>query len=234
LIGSSSYEEGNLALALRNKANHKKNDKYHGLDTISKICSGDISALLEIYRKIFKDGNVGMSSIAWISKNVQNDAIVSVSRTFLDMIKTYQPFGPEMYDLVINFGNLCSRILIEGKMQKGDIPNETTRIEVEQLEKVEIWNTQQESFILELIRRSVFISLEPGRGRHTLGNTLRLQLRRIYCPQLKTGLMKNVAIKWSDSEFKFFLTSPKGMCDLEFKNRWRAGNSTNTSLFSTL
>jgi serine/threonine protein kinase len=230
LIGNSFYEEGNLALALRSKPSHKKNDKYHGLDTISKICSGDISALLEIYRKIFKDGNVAMNSTNRVSNNVQNDAIVSVSRTFLEMIKTYQPFGPEMYDLVINFGNLCSRILVEGKPQKGEVPNETTRIEVEQLENTEIWSPQQESFILELIRRSVFISLEPGRGRHTLGNTLRLQLRRIYCPQLKTGLMKNVAIKWSDSEFKFFLTSPKSMCELEFKNRWKIGN-VNKTLF---
>ena len=164
-----------------------------------------------------------------IKKNIQNDAIVSVSRNFLEMIKTYQPSGNEMYDLVINFGNLCSKILLESRTQKNDAPNETTRIEVDQLKDTEKWNPQQELFILELIRRSVFISLEPGRGRHTLGNTLRLQLRRIYCPQLKTGLMKNTAIKWSDAEFKFFLTSPKSMCEVEYK-RWKSGTLGN-SLF---
>ena len=228
LIGKSQYPEGSLAKALRNR-DYKKNDIYHGLDTISKICSGDISALLEIYKKIFKDANVTKSTVNPIPKHIQNNAIVSVSRSFLELIKTYQPYGHEMYNLVVHFGNLCSKILTEGKMQGRDNPNDTTRIEVEILERQDVWANDQDQFLLELIRRSVFISLTPGRGRHTGGSTLRLQLRRIYCPHLKTGLTKNTAIKLNDAEFKLLLISPEQMCDLEFKRRWKPGANSNSS-----
>lgn len=222
LIGNSEYTEyGTLERTLRfqTSAEKKDYDEYHGLETISKICSGDISALLEMYRRIFKHGEISKDTTKTIPKTKQHKAIQSTSRAFFDIIKTFN-YGQDMYDLVNSFGNLSRRILQEGKLQSHNIPNVTTRIEVDELEDIGAWKETQKELFLELLHRSIFISLEQGRGRRTLGSTLRIQLRRIYCPHFKTGLTKTVAIKLNTAQFKLFLSDPQTFCDAEFEKRW--------------
>ena len=230
IIGHSEYPEGTLSKSLR--AQPKAQNHYHGLETIAEICSGDISALLEIYRNIFKEGNVTRAFNQNVSKSAQHSAIVDVSRRFLELIKTYHPSGEIMYKIIVNFGTLCKKILCDGKeMQYKEVGkatfkrvlNETTRIEVDQIPETEgeDWNEEQQVLMRELVRRSIFIEMEPGRGRRTLGPTWRWQLRRIYCPAFGTGLKKYTAIKWNTSDLKFFLTNPKEKCELEFE-KWVA------------
>ena len=62
--------------------------------------------------------------------------------------------------------------------------------------------------------------MEPGRGRTTLGPTLRWQLRKIYCPAFACSLTKSTAIKWKTSDLKYFLTNPKEKCEYELKTKW--------------
>jgi serine/threonine protein kinase len=244
LIGHSHYDEGTLAKALKRTYPGKK-DQYHGIETISQICSGDISALLEIYRRIFKDGKVDKNSFNTIPKHTQHAAIVSVSRSFLESIKSFNPYGEKMHQIVYQFGTLCHKILIDGnelvENRSGvirKIPCETTRIEVDSTPSGnEDWNDYQTILMKELIRRSIFIDLQPGRGRRTLGPTWRWQLRRIYCPSFATGLQKMTAIKWNTSEFKWFLTQPSECCNSETKTRWvskqtEPGHAKQFDLFS--
>jgi len=221
IIGYSQYPEGTLGKALRE--HNKRYDQYHGLDTISQICSGDVSALLETYRRIFSDGNVTRNTKYIVKKNIQHTAIASVSRNFLELIKSYQPYGKDMHKIVLNFGTLCKRILVDGYIMKDKRLNETTRIEVDQItgEPDEDWTLEQEKLKKELLRRAIFIDMEPGRGRATLGPTLRWQLRRIYCPAFGCSLTKSTAIKWSTSDLKYFLTNPKEKCEHEFEKVWK-------------
>ena len=224
IIGHSEYEEGTLGRRLRYKPMAR--DHYHGLETIAEVCSGDVSALLEVYRRIFREGKVTEDTNSVVKKHIQHKAIVSVSRNFLELIKTYHPFGEEMYKIVSPFGTLSRKILCDGKempvKRNGKIemvPRETTRIEVDQISGIkEDWNKEQRKLMRELVRRTIFIEMEPGRGRRSLGPTWRWQLRRIYCPAFGTGLKKNDAIKWtSTSELKYFLTNPQEKCDNEFE-----------------
>jgi len=113
LIGDSYYEEGTLAKHLI--AQPKARDHYHGIETIAEICSGDISALLEIYYNIFKEGKVTKDTEEMVPRHIQHKAIVRVSRRFLELIKSYQPMGEEMDSIVTNFGVLCHKILRFGK-----------------------------------------------------------------------------------------------------------------------
>src|SRR3990167_4888749 len=220
IIGYSQYPEGTLGKALKERK--KQYAQYHGLDTISQICSGDVSALLEIYRRIFSDGNVTQDTKNIVPKSIQHTAIESVSRNFLELIKSYQPYGKEMHKIVSNFGTLCRKILAGGYIMKDGRLNETTRIEVDQItgEPDEDWTSEQEKLKKELLRRAIFIDMEPGRGRATLGPTLRWQLRRIYCPAFGCSLTKSTAIKWKTSDLKYFLTNPEEKCEHEFKKRW--------------
>ncbi len=215
LIGDSKFlEYGNLTNSIRNKQRYL----YYGMDVITKICSGDISTLLEIYRTILRNANVKVSTTNAIAASTQHDAITAVSGRFIDFILDYKPFGDKMYALVISFGNMCNKLLVEGQMQydkkmNKSFPNDTTRIEVEELDKPAIWEEWQKELIKEMVRRSIFIYLKPSRGYHTGGKTLRLQLRKIYIPHCKTGLGKNTAIKMSNSDFHYFITSPKKFCE---------------------
>ena len=227
LIGHSEYKEGSLGkeLRTRSKQRGRKDNQYYGLETISEICSGDVSSLLEIYHRIFKAGKVTKGTQIMVPKHIQHSAIESVSRDFLDRIKSYSPLGEEMYKIVMPFGTLSRRILREGRFQKsGDkyIPCETARIEVDQIpgEVTEEWTDEQQKLMKELVRRAVFIEMEPGRGRRSLGPTLRWQLRRIYCPAFGTSLAKNTAIKWTISDLKYFLINPEEKSNQEF-NRWK-------------
>jgi hypothetical protein len=219
LIGESKYADfGNLANSIRNKQRYL----YYGLDTITKICSGDISTLLEIYRTILRNANVKANTKSTISYSTQHDAITSVSGRFIDFISDYKPYGDKMYSLVISFGNLCNKYLVEAPLQTNGktgakFPNDTTRIEVEELDKPAIWEPDQNELIKEMIRRSIFIHLRPSRGYHTGGKTLRLQLRKIYAPHCKTGLGKNMAVKMNNSEFHHFITAPKQFCEEKIK-----------------
>ena len=92
-------------------------------------------------------------------------------------------------------------------------------VEVDQEPVSEDWTDEQQALMRELVRRSIFIEMEPGRGRRSLGPTWRWQLRRIYCPAFGASLKKNDAIKWKTSDLKYFLTKPQEKCSDEFEKR---------------
>ena len=101
------------------------------------------------------------------------------------------------------------------------VPCETTRLEVDQMKGgEEEWTQDQQKIMRELVRRAIFIEMQPGRGRRTLGPTWRWQLRRFYCPAFGTSLTKRTAIKWNTSDLKYFLTDPQEKCAIEFE-RWK-------------
>ncbi|MBW1669089.1 MAG: hypothetical protein JRJ66_13780 [Deltaproteobacteria bacterium] len=237
LIGHSKYEKGGLGQALRVKkeAPGRKNDQYHGIETIAAICSGDIANLLEIYRRIFEYGKVTANSIDPVPAHIQHKAIQAVSRDLLELIKNYTPLGLEMYNVVSHFGVLSRRVLCEApEMKKGPdkVPPQTTRIEVDQPpdQPADEMAPSQKELMRELVRRTIFIEMSPGRTRHGFTLTLRWQLRRIYCPSFGTTVYKNTAIKWRLDEFKRFLLDPKTTCEDEFKKRWARPERCNGNL----
>ena len=227
LIGPSSYAKGSLAQALRARKEERgrKDDQYHGLETISALCSSDVANLLEVYRRIFELGKVRSTTVERVPAHIQHEAIQAVSRDMLALIKNYVPLGPDMHNLVYWFGTLSRRILREAPEQsKGSdsVPPQTTRIEVNQPpgQPGDELATPQQDLMDELVRRTIFIEMEAGRGRRQFTPTLRWQLRRIYCPAFGTTIYKNTAIKWRPDEFKRFLLDPKTMCEEELKTRW--------------
>lgn len=233
LIGTSNYKRGSLGKQIFSGEN--SNEFFHGIETISQVCSGDISTLLEIYRTIFRDSDIKADSTSLIARPKQHNAIVSTSRNFLDLTKTFMPYGIELYTLVSNFGNLCKKILTEGRFQRDTrngeiIPNETTRIEIEETAIPEQFTKYDLAVYREMVRRAIFIELEPSRSRHTYGITTRLQLRRIYCPSFGVSLSKNTAIKWTQSEFKAFMIDPKNKCESEFDSRWKKEDGSGKQL----
>jgi len=234
LLGRSKYKEGSLGKSLRARAENRGrvDNQYYGLETIADICSGDISNLLEIYRRIFEEGDVRADTQEIVPKHIQHKAIESVSRDLLNLIKNYVPYGKQMSDVVYYFGTLSTNILRKGRLQKkgeNEIPSETSRIEVDQPpgQSQDELTKDQQNTMDELVRKAIFIEMESGRARHKFTPTLRWQLRRIYCPAFGTTLAKNTAVKWTPDEFKRFLSNPESACESEFRKKWQIGTSPN-------
>ncbi len=223
LIGASEWHEGSLARALAEKPAGRILDQYHGLECIAGICSGDVSTLLLVYRRIFERGNVTKDSTSRVPTCTQHEAIVSASRELFEAIKHHVPCGPQMYTVVSCFGTLVRNILQHGRWQKKGTtrtPTQCPRIELDQEEgaAVETLIEEQQLLARELIRRAVFIEMEPGLARHGNVTTLRWHLRRVYLPAFSAALAKNDAVKQRVNWLKYLLTDPRGACDMV----WRA------------
>ena len=229
LIGRSSWPEGNLAKALVNKSPGRQLDHYHGLDCVAAVCSGDVSTLLLIYRRMFEAAGVNKTTTRQIPKTVQSDAIRSVSREMLTAIRDYFPKGYDMFAVVSSFGGLVRDILEKGREhKKGDatVPSECPRIEIDQPQGsvYGLLSSDQEVLAKELVRRAIFIDMEPGLSRHGNVTTLRWQLRRVYLPALGASLAKNSAVKENPVWFHHFLSNPTLACQMVFK-RWPKGET---------
>ena len=222
LLGHSTWEEGSLGQALAKKKKGRIKGQYHGIECVADLCSGDVSTLLLVYRRIFERGAVTKETDKKVKKTVQHDAIVSVSRELLEAIKHLFPDGPEMYAVVSGFGTLVRNILQFGKWQKkgqNKIPSQCPRIELDQKRGAanETLSVSQRRLSLELVRRSIFIEMEPGLSRHKNITTLRWHLRRVFLPAFGASLAKNNAVKQSVDWLKFLLTNPNGACDMVWR-----------------
>lgn len=236
LIGVSEWDEGSLGRALAEKQAGRSNDQYHGIDCIAGICSGDVSTLLLVYRKIFEKGGVKQNTTSLVSKSDQHAAIVSTSRELFEAIKRHFPYGPEMYDVVAAFGNLVRNILQHGRwINKGitSVPPMCPRIELDQKEgaAIETLTQEQQQLARELVRRAIFIEMEPGLSRHRNVTTLRWHLRRVYLPTFNAALSKNTAVKESVEWLRFLLTDSKGACDSIWK-KWQKAQGESESVTS--
>lgn len=224
LIGRSEWPEGPLGRALANRPIGRITDQYHGIDCIASVCSGDVSTLLLVYRKIFDSGAVTQGSTTRIPKTKQHEAIVDVSRHLLQAIKHNVPYGAEMFAIVNSFGTLVRNILAEGRWHKkgsSTTPPQCPRIELDQREgdAVESLTGGQRELALELVRRAIFIEMQPGLSRHQNVTTLRWHLRRVFLPAFGAALAKNDAVKESMNWLKFLLVNPDEACGRVWK-KW--------------
>lgn len=240
LIGPSDWPEGSLGRALVEKPGGRDQSQYHGLDCIAAVCSGDVSTLLLVYRHIFERGGVTPQSLERVPKHVQHDAIVSTSRELFEAIRRHFPYGPEMHAVVAHFGALVRNILQHGRPQKKGgttTPSQCPRIELDQRHGsvVDDLASEQRALATELVRRAIFIEMEPGLSRHGHVTTVRWHFRRVFLPAFSAALAKNNAIKQPMDWFKFLLTDPQGACDIVWR-RWprKGGDGAVPELFADL
>ena len=115
-----------------------------------------------------------------------------------------------MYDVVSSFGQLSRNILQHGRRQKNGAPTQVPRIEIDQqgMFVIDELEAAAAEIAWELVRRTLFIEMEPGLSRHGNVTTLRWQLRRVFLPAFQAALAKNDAVKKDPLWFQWFVTSP--------------------------
>lgn len=223
LIGTSTWPESSLAKALVSPRIGRREDQYHGIYVISLLCSGDVSSLLYVYRKIFERAGITKSSTNPIANHIQHHAIKEVSQRMRFSVQMAHPRGTECYAILVAFSQLVRLILREGRPQRDasgrPIPTQAPRIELDiSATKDELTGATLE-LKRELLRRAIFIDLDVGTSRHKSKPTMRWQLRRIYLPAVGASLAKNSAIKRDYDWLKYFLTNPDTCCSDEWA-RW--------------
>jgi len=184
---------------------------YFGMGTIASLCSGDISTLLLVYRHVLASSD--KTSRRLVPANQQHEAIVDVSRKMLRVVMHHRPLGKELHGHGEAFGAFARRLLQDGTDNQGK-PLQVPRIEVDNESAVEVQLTdQQRALSRELLRRAVFIAIDPGRSRHGMVTTVRWHLRRIYLPVFQAGLGKTEALKTNPVGFATFLDSPRAFLE---------------------
>ena len=125
------------------------------------------------------------------------------------------------FSIVNEFGNLVRNILQNKKKQNDGNPTQCPRIEIDHGEAGadDELAPPQKLIAKELVRRAIFIEMEPGLSRHSNVTTLRWHLRRIYLPAFGASLTKNDAVKQGISWLKFFLTNPREACQWVY-SKW--------------
>jgi hypothetical protein len=196
------------------------------MQCIAQLCSGDVSSLLMVYRAIFEAGHVTKTTESKVPATLQHQAIVKVSRSLLEVVRTYYPHGPKLFEIVNAFGTLVRQILVEGRLQSSGSPTMVPRIEIDQGGQHVVDELEQypSELAWELVRRALFIEMESGLSRHGRVTTLRWQVRRVFLPAFNAALSKNDAIKRKVDWLRWFLDSPKEATDQEWKG-WPKRNA---------
>lgn len=231
VIGNSDWGDyGSLAKALQDTGK-RRNNQYHGMQCIAQLCSGDVSSLLMVYRAIFEGGHVTPSTEIAVPAHQQHEAIVKVSRSLLDSIRTYYPYGPQLYEIVNAFGVLVRKILVEGRLHSNGVPAQAPRVEIDQGGQRVFDGFQDNSHDIawELVRRALFVEMEPGLSRHGRVTTLRWQLRRVFLPAFNASLSKNDAVKRKVDWFRLLVEQPDVATNQVWKSWPRRLESTRNS-----
>lgn len=226
LLGASPSTT-DMAESLRAKGTERPS--YYGVKVLSQICSGDVAAMLLLYRKILAECNE--STTSQVSPKHQHTAVVETSRQLLYSTMYHRPLGAHMYAIADLFAQFVGNVYRTGRTTKSGsrtVPTEVPRIEVDDAAGAKAQLTPDEARLAdELLRRSVFIEMSSGRSRHANVSTLRWHLRRIYLPAFRAGLGKNDAIKIDAQTFRQFLETPKIVLDAQ-ANAFAAKPATQT------
>jgi hypothetical protein len=201
--------------------------KYHGIECLMDLCTGDYSEMVKLVGEIFSEAGVEADSpVRQISPEHQDRAIQRVSREYLGLIRHIRPDGEKLYDVVNSFGVLSQRLLYErdlvgqGKDSRGrprKDPFDLLTVYVDDLTKAapaarQVWERLQKASIF------IDIGLAPSQRRVIAE---RATLRRIYCPAFKTSLTSSEHLGATAKQFEWFMDMPAEFCKEQYETRVR-------------
>ena len=217
-LGKTSFPGGKtLNRALHDKATRPL-VKYHGIQCLLELCTGDISEMIRMVGEIFREAGIGRGAkVSKIDPSIQDKAIRNASRDFLSRIRNIRPDGQKLYDVVDNFGRLSQQMLYErplvgqGKDSKGRArkdPYDLLTIYVDDLTKAlpfarRVWERLQ--------RASIFVDIRLAPSQRTVIAD-RVTMRRIYCPAFATTLTSSEHIQLTKEQFEQLMDEPAEFC----------------------
>ena len=252
IIGPSDYSGGTLAQALKREAESRQILRrkkagtipepliekdidselerlagggkfyYHGWETICHLCTGDISNVLEILRRMYDQCGVAKAQIQPIPVRSQDSVIETYSQQYIAKIKTIPQYGEHLFEIVNAFGSMSGKLLRDREwINRGAgrrDPYQLIRIEMDEGKDIDQDadahpDTEPHINLWRLLQRySIFIDCEESRSRR---NTLasKVILRRIFCPAFKIGLVNSESYTITREQWAAFCNDPQGTAD---------------------
>ena len=187
----------NLGQRIKDLADQRKlrSLRYHGAHVFIKLCSGDLSYLVEI---------LGLMSTRWskpgypITKSIQHDIIKSYSKKQLVLLQdTKTDQVSSLYEVALTFG-------IISKAQLTFFNKEHLRVEIE----LGDLDDDLKEAIRELLSLGVFV--DGGYSESSSGKPARrLLFRRIFTPAFPTTVNNRETLPMRKKKFEDFIKRPK-------------------------
>jgi len=213
LLGKSGLGAGEeIAQLVKDHFSDGREFAYHGIDTISHICSGDLSMALDLVKSICNShGNGPMP----IPKKQQHAIINQYASNEHRHLRFYLPHGMAMaavMDSLCWLAQESAAKCTEIKEDQRRIPLIRTGLDVNFTAIAGLPAEKQEVFS-ELIKRGALFSLETSRTRRGNAGTLRYQIRRILLARYLCPLSRRTSIKLEDTQsILFLLGEPRDFC----------------------
>ncbi len=175
--------------------------RYCGRNTVMKLCSGDISYLIDMLGQMLRLSNEGQ-----ISVNTQHRVIRQYAwRELYRLRDATTSGGVDLYQIALIFGKFSRFKLLERRpgKQKRDKPKEYLKIEIEM---DDISNGTSEA-IVELLQSGVFI--DGGFSNSGKGSPARkLWFRKIFTPAFPTTYNSANTLPMTAKSFEAFVVEP--------------------------
>ena len=195
---------------------------YHGWETICHLCTGDISNILEILRRMYDECGVTKTQGECIDPRKQDSVIESYSQQYIAKIKTIPQHGEHLFEIANAFGSMSRKMLrdsewinrgggrrdpyqlIRIEMDEGKDINQDAYSDADLEPHINLWRLLQ--------RYSIFIDCEESRSRR---NTLasKVILRRIFCPAFRIALVNSESYTITREHWEAFCNDPQGTAD---------------------
>jgi energy-coupling factor transporter ATP-binding protein EcfA2 len=176
--------------------------KFNGFDIICRLCSGDVSYIIELLDHVV-GGQWG--KIKDIKPDQQDTVIKLYAQRQLASLRANSEYGPQLHSFAQNIGRILKQYLIDSCGDNNT--DERLRIEIEGDGKL---SPESFAFHTLLLKHSVLIPGGSGKSREGLP-TKKFFFRRLYAPCFPFSPNRGgcIAITWS--EFNQWLKNPSGI-----------------------
>lgn len=204
-----------MAREIRACVEQRRKFHYHGLDTISDLCSGDFAMGLDLVRRIFEQARVNWRSPRAIPPAPQDTAIREYAKHEFEYIRYQSRDGKKKYEIADRLCWLSRECLLTKDRDKNgaDVPIIKNHLDIAESAIRQLDTTYGElaALLEELVRRGVLFPLQASRSREKHDATRRLMVRRILLARYSSALGRDVPLRIDDVQrLVFLLTDPNG------------------------
>lgn len=222
-----------MAKELKKCFQERKDFYYHGLDTISDLCSGDFAMGLDLVRRIFDKAGIAWQVPRLINPPVQDSAIRRFASQEFEYIRYLAPHGSQKHAVVEALCWLAKEsVLTKTTMREGGaIPLIKIHLDVAEpvLAQLEAEGGQSFEIFNSLVEKGILFPIDTSRSRQARQGTRRYQIRRILLSRYGAPLGRHTPIRIDDYEkMRFLLTEPRDFARHELG---RGANETQGELF---
>lgn len=176
--------------------------RFYGFGLICRLCSGDVSFILELLRTLSK-GRWG-NDVSRLTPKAQDEIVKKFAQRQLHDLRRIADVGPHLHDIAQNLGSLIKGYLLDSCINKNS-PDERIRIEIEGSGDL---TAEAQRIHESLLRHSILISGGAGKNKTGLP-TRKLFFRRMFSPCFPFSPNRGECIALTISQYQEWLLNPE-------------------------